>query len=183
MRQSTTLEKIHVWDRFVRAFHWALVICILLNFFVLEEGETPHRWLGYLATALVCARIVWGFVGSRYARFSDFFPTPAKIVRHVKNVRSGTHDDYPGHNPVAALMIFALMGLVLALGITGYMQGTDAYWGEDWVQELHGALASTLIALAGLHAVAAIVMGRIERTNLVHAMLTGVKVRPVRGRK
>ena len=74
-------------------------------------------------------------------------------------------------------------GLVLALGITGYMQGTDAYWGEDWVQELHGALASTLIALAGLHAVAAIVMGRIERTNLVHAMLTGVKVRPVRGRK
>ena len=133
MRQSTTLEKIHVWDRFVRAFHWALVICILLNFFVLEEGETPHRWLGYLATALVCARIVWGFVGSRYARFSDFFPTPAKIVRHVQNVRSGTHDDYPGHNPVAALMIFALMGLVLALGITGYMQGTDAYWGEDWV--------------------------------------------------
>lgn len=148
MRQSTTLEKIHVWDRFVRAFHWALVICILLNFFVLEEGETPHRWLGYLATALVCARIVWGFVGSRYARFSDFFPTPAKIVRHVQNVRSGTHDDYPGHNPVAALMIFALMGLVLALGVTGYMQGTDAYWGEDWVQELHEALASTLIALA-----------------------------------
>ena len=54
---------------------------------------------------------------------------------------------------------------------------------RSWVQELHGALASTLIALAGLHAVAAIVMGRIERTNLVHAMLTGVKVGPVRGRK
>ena len=171
MRQSTTLEKIHVWDRFVRAFHWALVICILLNFFVLEEGETPHRWLGYLATALVCARIVWGFVGSRYARFSDFFPTPAKIVRHVQNVRSGTHDDYPGHNPVAALMIFALMGLVLALGITGYMQGTDAYWGEDWVQELHEALASTLIALAGLHAAAALMHHYFWKDNTLLRMM------------
>lgn len=183
MRQFTTFEKVHVWDRFVRVFHWTLVICILLNFIVLEEGETPHRWLGYLATALVCARIVWGFVGSRYARFSDFFPTPAKTVRHVQNVFSGTHDDYPGHNPVGALMMFALMGLVLALGVTGYMQGTDAYWGEDWVQELHEALASTLIALAGLHAAAAIVIGRLERTNLVLAMLTGIKVRPVRERK
>lgn len=183
MNQATTFEKIHVWDRFVRIFHWALVICIVLNFFVLEAGETPHRWLGYVASALVCARIVWGFVGSRYARFSDFFPTPAKIVRHVRHVRSGTHDDYPGHNPIAALMIFVLMGLVLALGVTGYMQGTDMFWGEDWVQELHEALASTLIALAGLHAAAAIAMGRLERTNLVHAMLTGVKVRPVRDNK
>ena len=179
----TPASEVKVWDPLIRVFHWATVTLCLLNFFVLEEGETPHRWLGYLATALVCARIVWGFVGSRYARFSDFFPTPAKIVRHVQNVRSGTHDDYPGHNPVAALMIFALMGLVLALGVTGYMQGTDEYWGEDWVQELHEALASTLIALAGLHAAAAIVMGRLERTNLVHAMLTGVKIRPVRDRK
>ena len=83
MRQSATFEKVHVWDRFVRVFHWALVICIVLNFFVLEEGETPHRWLGYLATALVCARIVWGFVGSGYARFSDFFPTPAGAAQEV----------------------------------------------------------------------------------------------------
>lgn len=180
MTQTTTFEKVHVWDRFVRVFHWTLVSCIVLNYFVLEAGETPHRWLGYLASALVCARFVWGFVGSRHARFSDFFPTPAKIRQHLQNVRSGTHDDHPGHNPVAALMIFALMGIVLALGVTGYMQGTDAYFGEDWVQQLHEVLASTLIVFAGLHAVAAIVMGRLERTNLVRAMITGVKERPAR---
>ena len=182
MKEAIAFEHVKVWDRFVRAFHWTLVTCILLNYFVLEAGETPHRWLGYLACALVCARFVWGFVGPRYARFSNFFPTPERIQRHVRNVRSGTHDDYAGHNPVGALMIFALMGLVIALGVTGYLQGTDAYWGEDWVQDLHEALASTLIGFAGLHAAAAIVMGRLERTNLVRAMVTGVKVRPVRQR-
>jgi len=183
MNHATAFEEIHVWDRFVRAFHWALVSCILFNYFVMDDGETLHRWLGYTASVLVCARFVWGFVGSRYARFSDFFPTPAKIGKHLQNLRSGTHDEHPGHNPVAAVMIFVLMGLVLSLGITGYMQGTDTFWGEEWVQELHEALASTLIVFAGLHALAAIVMGRIERTNLVRAMLTGVKVRPVRDRR
>ena len=75
------------------------------------------------------------------------------------------------------------MGLVLLLGITGYMQGSDAFWGEEWVQDLHETLASTLIAFSGLHALAAIVMGRIERTTLVRAMVTGVKIRPVRSRR
>lgn len=183
MKASTATESVYVWDRFVRFFHWTLVSCILLNYFVLEEGETPHRWLGYVACALVCARFVWGFVGSRYARFSDFFPTPEKVRQHLSNIREGTHDDYPGHNPVGALMIFILMGLVIALGVTGFLQGTDAYWGEGWVQDLHEGLASTLIACAGLHAAAAIVMGRIERTNLVRAMVTGVKERPLRNRR
>jgi cytochrome b len=179
MKHATTVEKIHVWDRFIRFFHWGLVACIVVNFFVMDDGETLHRYLGYTANALICARIVWGFVGSRYARFADFFPTPLKIKQHLQNVKSGTHDEYPGHNPVAAMMMFALMALVLSLGVTGYMQGTDTYFGEEWVQELHETLASTLIAFSGLHAAAAIVMSRIERTNLVRAMVTGVKVRPV----
>jgi len=183
MNQVTATEEIHVWDRFVRVFHWALVSCILFNYFVMDDGETLHRWLGYTASALVCARFVWGFVGSRYARFADFFPTPGKIKQHVLNLHAGHHEDYPGHNPVAAVMIFVLMGLVLSLGITGQMQVSDAFWGEEWVQELHETLGSTLIVCAGLHAAAAIVMGRIERTNLVRAMVTGVKVRPVRDRR
>lgn len=61
-----------VWDRFVRVFHWTLVSSVLLNYFVLEEGEAPHEWVGYLATALVVARAVWGFIGSPHARFAAF---------------------------------------------------------------------------------------------------------------
>lgn len=166
-----------VWDRFVRVFHWALVSCVLLNQFVLEEGETPHEWAGYLAAALVVARIVWGFIGSRHARFSEFFPTPSRLRQHVQAMRSGVPEHHWGHNPAGALMMLLLMGLVLALGVTGWLQGTDAYFGEEWLQELHEWLANDLLLSAGLHAASAIVMGRIERTRLVKAMVTGVKER------
>lgn len=166
-----------VWDRFVRVFHWVLVSCVLLNQFVLEEGETPHEWAGYLAAALVVARIVWGFIGSRHARFSDFFPTPTRLVAHLLAMRSGAPEHHWGHNPLGALMMLLLMGLVLALGVTGWLQGTDAYFGEEWLQELHKWLANGLLLSAGVHAASAIAMGRIERTRLVRAMVTGVKER------
>ncbi len=177
MTTSTPVESVRVWDRFVRFFHWSLVASIVANFFLVDDGETLHQWIGYFASTLVIARLVWGFVGSKYARFADFFPTPARIRLHLRHVASGARDSYAGHNPVGALMMFGLLAIVLALGATGFMQTLDAFWGEEWLQELHEALASALIALAGLHALAAIVMSRVERTNLVAAMVTGVKVR------
>ena len=72
-------------------------------------------------------------------------------------------------------MMLALMALVLALGLTGWLQGTDAFWGEEWLQVLHEWLADGLMLAAGLHAAAAIAIGRMERVNLVQAMFTGVK--------
>ncbi|WP_338413132.1 cytochrome b/b6 domain-containing protein [uncultured Sphaerotilus sp.] len=172
-----TRDGVKVWDPFVRIFHWSLVSCVLLNYFVIEDGETIHQWIGYAASALVSLRIVWGFIGTRHARFADFFPTPARLRAHVLAMRSGQVESHAGHNPLGALMMLALMALVLGLGITGFMQTTDAFWGEEWLQDLHGVIGSALIALAGLHAAAAILMGRIERTNLVGAMITGVKRR------
>jgi cytochrome b len=178
MNASTLSEPSRpVWDLFVRVFHWTLVSCVLLNYFVLEEGEAPHEWVGYLAAALVTARIVWGFIGTRYARFSDFFPTPDRLRQHLKEMRSGHPEHHWGHNPVGALMMFLLMALVVSLGVTGWMQGTDAYFGEEWLQELHEWLAHGLLISAGLHAASAILMGRVERTRLVKAMVTGVKER------
>lgn len=177
MNTPSTRQAIPVWDRFVRFFHWSLVAGVLTNFFLADDGETVHQWLGYTVTTLVLARIVWGFVGSRHARFADFFPTPTRLRRHLANLKSGRHHFHAGHNPLGALMMLALIALVLALGVTGYMQGLDAYWGEEWLQELHEGIATTLIALAGLHALAAIFMSRLERVNLVKAMITGVKVR------
>lgn len=166
-----------VWDLFVRIFHWGLVTCVVLNQFVLEDGKAAHEWAGYTASALVLARIVWGFVGSRHARFSDFFPTPGRLARHFQALRRGEHPFYLGHNPLGALMMLALMALVLALGVTGWMQTTDAYFGEEWLMELHEFLAHALLVAAGLHAAAAIVMGRLERVRLVRAMVTGTKQR------
>lgn len=172
-----TRDAVKVWDPFVRIFHWSLVSCVLLNYFVIDDGEDIHQWLGYAASALVGLRIVWGFIGTRHARFADFFPTPARLRDHWSAMRAGRPDHHVGHNPLGALMMLALMAVVIALGISGFLQTTDTFWGEEWLQELHEWLASALIALAGLHAAAAIIMGRIERTNLVAAMFTGVKQR------
>lgn len=165
----------YVWDPFVRLFHWSLVACVLLNLFVLEEGEAPHRWAGYAAAALVGLRVLWGVVGSRHARFADWWPTPARLRAHLHAWLTGTPDDHPGHNPLGALMMLALMALVLALGVTGWLQGTDTYFGEAWLQELHEGLANALLVGAGLHTGAALVMGRLQRVTLVRAMITGVK--------
>lgn len=174
---SPTLDAKPVWDRFVRLFHWTLVSCVLVNYFVLDDGETVHQWLGYLASALVVARIVWGFIGSHYARFLNFFPTPQRLQRHISQLAGGKPDLHWGHNPLGAVMILALIGLVLGLGATGWMQTLDAFWGEAWLQDLHELLGNILIGLVALHAVSALVMGRLERTRLIRAMFTGIKER------
>lgn len=174
---QTSQETIYVWDRFVRLFHWSLVSCVLLDYFVIDDGEVVHQILGYLAAALVVARIVWGFVGTKYARFAEFFPTPSRINSHIRSLLSGRIDQHHGHNPLGALMIFALLSLVIALGVTGFMQGLDAYWGEEWLQDLHELLANMLIGLVAMHVSAALIMSHVERTNLIAAMVTGSKVR------
>ena len=177
MKTNYQISTEPVWDRFVRFFHWALVSCVAVNYFVLDDGKTIHQWVGYFAVSLVLARITWGFFGSRYARFSDFFPTPRSVWRHVRLQIAGNHEQHQGQNPLGALMMLALLTCVLALGTTGWMQTLDDYWGVEWLQHLHRAIGNVLIGMATLHAVAAIVIGRLERTRLVKAMVTGVKER------
>ena len=165
-----------VWDALVRVFHWSLVVCVALNAFILEEGETAHQWTGYVATGLVGLRILWGFVSRGHARFSEFFPTPTRVRQHLRQVMLGTpHAPTLGHNPLGGLMMLTLMGLVLSLGLTGYLMGTDALDGEEWLEELHEFLANTLYLAAVVHVMAAWVMGKIERVNLIKAMITGRK--------
>lgn len=164
-----------VWDPFVRVFHWSLVGLVVLDRWVLEAGDAPHQWAGYAAAALVLLRVAWGFAGPRHARFADFWPTPARLLAWLRAWRGARPPATPGHNPLGALMMLTLLLLVLLLALTGWLQGTDRFWGEETVQDLHEALADALIALAGLHAAAAIVMGRLERRRLIKAMFTGVK--------
>jgi cytochrome b len=171
------LQALKVWDAPVRIFHWSLVACVLLDFFVLDDGDAIHRWIGYAAAGLVAWRVLWGFIGSEHARFVDFLPTPARLREHLRALRHGRAAPSVGHNPIGALMMLALMACVALLGASGWLMTTDAFWGEDWLENVHEAIAQTLILLAGVHAAAAVVMGRIERTRLVKAMVTGVKER------
>lgn len=177
MISGKVTESRRVWDLLVRVFHWSLVACVMLNLFVVDDDEALHQWLGYAATAWVGARCLWGFVGPTHARFADFFPTPARLSRHVGALLRGKPEHHWGHNPLGGLMALVLMTLVLSLGLTGWLQTTDTFWGEGWLQDLHEGLAEWLIPLIGLHAGAALVMGRMERTRLVKAMVTGIKER------
>ena len=168
-----------VWDPLVRLFHWSLVLCMGLNWFYLEEGDPPHEWAGYVACAWVAVRFVWGFVGPHHARFTSFWPSSKRLRAHMGHMwakPSGADVQAQlGHNPLGALMMLALMALVLSLGVTGWLQTTDWFWGDDEMAELHEWLSNATMALVGLHVLAALIMSKLQGINLPRAMVTGKK--------
>lgn len=167
-------ERLYVWDRFVRLHHWSLVVLVLADQFILEGPA--HRWAGYAALGLVCARLVWGFVGSRHARFADFFPGRTQWRRICAQPGTATR----GHNRLGALMVLTLLALVVSLGASGWLMRTDAYWGEIWLENLHAMLANALLIGAGVHVVGVIAASIRWRINLPRAMVTGYKQRTAR---
>lgn len=172
MLESPTTTK--VWDPFVRLFHWSLVTCVVGNW-LNEAGDPPHRYLGYVAAGLVISRIVWGFIGTRHARFSDWVPSPASLRNYLQQLRQGKHWQAPGHNPAAALMMLTLMLVVLALGVSGWLSTTDQFFGEEWLEDLHQGLATTLQIMVLLHMLAAIIESWKQKQNLIWPMVTGNK--------
>lgn len=171
---STTAKTVKVWDPLVRLFHWSLAACIFAAFLV-EEGDTAHRWLGYTALGLIAFRVLWGLVGTRHARFRDWVRGPRAVGTYLRERLAGRSQRRLGHNPAAAVMILLLMAGVTAVGLTGWMQTLDAFWGAEWLEELHEALAYGLLALIGIHVLAAIVESVHYRENLIAAMLHGRK--------
>ena len=168
-------DTIRVWDPLVRIFHWTVVLGVLLNSFLMEGGKAPHRYVGYAVAAALAIRIAWGFVGSVHARFSDFLASPRMTVSHVRAVMAGRDRRYLGHNPAGAAMIVALMILLGVTTLTGWMQGLDAFWGVEWVQETHEICANLIIAMAAMHVLGAIFESLAHRENLVLSMITGRK--------
>ena len=166
---------IHVWDLFVRVFHWSLVAAFAIAWLTGDEWERLHEWVGYTAAGLVAVRLIWGFVGTKYARFANFVRNPGATLAYLGDVMGGTEKRYVGHNPAGAVMIVALLAGILGLGLTGWMMTLDAYWGAEWVEELHEVLANGMLVLVALH-VAGVAFASIRQgENLVRAMITGRK--------
>lgn len=169
-------KELLVWDIPVRIFHWLLVLCFAGAWLSAESEKYQliHYAFGYSAGGLVGFRIIWGFIGTRYARFYDFIKGPKAIIAHFKHTLSGQHTShYAGHNPAGGVVMVLLMLLMLGTLLTGYWNVKELF--GDAAEELHEGLANTMLVLVGLHVTAAIVMSFLEKQNLVKAMITGKK--------
>lgn len=190
-------NQIEVWDIFVRIFHWTLVIVFALAYLTGDDGGRVHEWAGYAVLALVGARILWGYVGTRYARFADFVYGPPVILRYTVGLLTGHPQRYLGHNPLGGLMVVALLALLLATSVTGILslppspatsaslvspahangdeQRVRKNEQEGMAKELHEALAEATLVLVGLHIFGVLLGSWRHRENLVAAMFTGRK--------
>ncbi len=174
-------SEVRVWDIAVRIFHWGLVLCIATAWLSSKDLTTLHTTAGSIAVTLVLFRILWGFVGTKYARFSEFVRSPWAVVRYLKAIFVHRAARHLGHNPTGGAMILVLLLTIIATGVSGWMLNSDAFWGVSWVQELHGFMANSLILLVFLHILGVIAASIQHRENLLWAMLTGRKRRPARG--
>jgi cytochrome b len=172
--RQTPLQ-VRVWDPVVRLFHWSVVAGCVLNLAVFTDGKGAHRWIGYAVAAALIVRVIWGFIGTRYARFADFVPGPSKLVAYLKALALGRAPRFLGHNPAGAMMMMALMALLAGVSLTGWMLTLDAWFGDDNLEDLHEALANGLFVIAGVHVVAAVFESWKHRENLVRSMITGRK--------
>jgi cytochrome b len=167
-------QQVRVWDLPVRLFHWSLVVAFAIAF-LSEEGESLHNAAGYTVLGLIGFRLVWGFVGSEHARFTDFVPSPRRLVRYLAGVARGRPERHLGHNPAGGVMILLLLATVLVTAGSGWLMITDRFWGTKWVEELHEGAAYVALALVGVHVLGVLVSSVLHRENLVRAMVTGRK--------
>lgn len=185
-------NEIKVWDPLVRVFHWALVAAFAIAF--LTEGEDStmflHSWAGYTILGLVLIRLVWGLIGTRHARFTDFVRTPATVLAYGKDLLRGRARRYIGHNPAGGLMIVLLLVSLLITGLmgtallgieeqagplVGLMVGVDPGTGEV-IEEVHEFFANATLFLVVLHVLGVLVESLLHRENLVRSMFNGRKI-------
>jgi cytochrome b len=182
------LKQMKVWDPLVRVFHWTLVVAFFVAFVSEEDLLGIHVFAGYLILALLAIRIVWGFVGTRYARFSEFVYRPTTIIAFLKDTFALKAKRYIGHNPAGGAMIILLMVSLILTGFTGMLVGAEehagplagwfsmrgGFWAEAW-EEVHEFFANFTMLLVFIHVLGVLLESLIHKENLITAMITGFK--------
>lgn len=167
-----------VWDPLIRLGHWCLVASVVVAWLTRHGGAAVHEIAGYCALAIVAVRIVWGFVGPRYARFTQFMHNPVHTLQYARLVVATREPRHIGHNPLGAWMIVALLVMVFLVGTSGWLYTTDAFWGVEWVEIVHATLSDAMLALITLHVLGVILASRRHHENLAAAMIHGRKRAP-----
>ena len=203
--ESPRPGQIKVWDLFVRFFHWTLVVAFAVAYVTEDEAMALHVWAGYLVGGLVLARIVWGFVGPKHARFTDFVCGPFRAWRYLINLITGRAERHIGHSPAGGAMVLMLMAGCLVTvwtGMTLYAaeegKGPLAWdapaviapaladnderegreHGDKEGEGLHEPLAHLTFLLVLLHVGGVVLASIVHKENLSRAMVTGWKRAP-----
>ena len=166
---------VRVWDPLVRIFHWSLVAGFLVAYVSGDEWDNLHIQVGYVVAGLIAFRLLWGLVGPRYARFSDFVYRPSRVLSYLRDTMAFRARRYLGHNPAGGAMVVALLAMIAVICATGYMMTTDAFWGVEWVEEAHEVAVNATLVLIAAHIAGVLVASWEHGENLVRAMITGRK--------
>jgi cytochrome b len=169
------MNRILVWDWPVRIGHWLLVGAFALAWLTSESEEwrLVHAFAGGTVVGVILFRLLWGFLGTRHARFASFVRGPAAVKAYLLGLLSGGSSDYAGHNAAGGWAIVALLAMGLATGASGWLTYQDA---GEMFEELHEGLAATMLGVAGIHVAGVAVSSLMHRENLVRAMFTGFKL-------
>jgi cytochrome b len=179
---AETRPRTLVWDAPVRVFHWVSVLCFAVAWLSAESErwQLVHITAGYTLAGLVAFRILWGLVGTRHARFTDFVRGPRAVAGYLRSMVSGRPQHHAGHNPAGAVAILALLALALLTALTGWVSYQEL--AGHWMEELHEGAATAMLAVVVVHVLAVVASSLMHQENLVAAMIDGRKaVSPQQG--
>ena len=169
------MQRILVWDLPTRTFHWAQALAFVGAYLTSdsEKYRDIHVALGYIMLGLIVFRLLWGFIGSRYARFDSFLFGPAQIITYLKSLLGKKPQHYLGHNPAGSVAVWLLLSLGLVLCVSGVLALQDD--ASDTVIELHSYATDGMLVVIALHLFGVVMSTLLHRENLVRAMITGYK--------
>jgi cytochrome b len=181
---------VKVWDVPTRLFHWTLVISFAAAYLTAEfHFGYFHSLIGYFLCFLLLARLVLGFTGNQYARFKSFIFSPQETKEYFRAILNNNPRHYLGHNPAGALMVFALLGLLFTILLSGLItlaaidyDGPLLFLANLLSDEasyafryLHSWLINFAFVLISLHLIGVVAGSVQHKENLVRAMITGIK--------
>lgn len=169
------IQRLLIWDVPTRGFHWLQAISFVGAYLTSDSERTRdiHVAFGYIMLGLLVFRLLWGFLGTRYARFSSFVFKPGEIIAYLLSLLKGKPKHYLGHNPAGSVAVWLLLSIGLFICVTGVMALQDN--ASEAVVKMHGAATKVMLALILLHLIGVLVSSVLHHENLVRSMITGFK--------
>jgi cytochrome b len=169
------IRRILVWDMPTRVFHWLQALSFGAAYLTAfsERLRNYHVALGYIMLGLLVFRLLWGFIGTRYAQFRSFLFNPKEVVVYLLSMFKGKTAHFLGHNPAGSVSVWLLLALGMFVCVTGVMALQDD--ASDVVVDLHGLSTDIMLGVISLHLIGVLISSFLHRENLVRSMFTGFK--------